>query len=37
MEYYKGGDLFSYIFEYYKNQKVISEKNIARIIKIIAQ
>ena len=37
MEYYKGGDLFSYIYEYYKNKKMISEKNVARIIKIIAQ
>ena len=37
MEYYKGGDLFSYINEYYKNKKMISEKNVARIIKIIAQ
>ena len=37
MEYYKGGDLFSYIYEYYKNKKMISEKNISRIIKIIAQ
>jgi tRNA A-37 threonylcarbamoyl transferase component Bud32 len=37
MEYYKGGDLFSYIYEYYKNKKMISEKNISRIIKIIAE
>ena len=37
MEYYKGGDLFSYIYEHYKNKKMISEKNISRIIKIIAQ
>ena len=37
MEYYKGGDLFSYIYQYYKNKKMISEKNISRIIKIIAQ
>jgi tRNA A-37 threonylcarbamoyl transferase component Bud32 len=37
MEYYKGGDLFSYIYEYYKNKKMISEKNVAKIIKIIAQ
>ena len=37
MEYYKGGDLFSYIYEYYQNKKMISEKNVARIIKIIAQ
>ena len=35
MEYYKGGDLFSYIYEYYKNKKMISEKNVAKIIKII--
>ena len=37
MEYYKGGDLFTYIYEYYKNKKMISEKNVAKIIKIIAQ
>jgi tRNA A-37 threonylcarbamoyl transferase component Bud32 len=37
MQYFKGGDLFSYIYEYYKNKKMISEKNISRIIKIIAQ
>ena len=37
MEYYKGGDLFSYIYEYYKNKKMISEKNVAKIIKIIAE
>ena len=37
MEYYKGGDLFSYIYNNYKNKKMISEKNVAKIIKIIAQ
>ena len=37
MEYYKGGDLFTYIYSYYKNKKMISEKNVAKIIKIIAQ
>ena len=36
MEYYKGGDLFSYIYENEKSQKVC-EKTIAKIIKIIAQ
>ena len=37
MEYYKGGDLFSYIYELRKNGKNINEKSIAKIIKIIAQ
>ena len=37
MEYYKGGDLFSYINNHYKINKMISEKNVAKIIKIIAQ
>ena len=37
MEYYKGGDLFKYIYDYYQNKKMISEKNVAKIIKIIAQ
>ena len=37
MEYYKGGDLYSYIYQYYQNKKMISEKNVAKIIKIIAQ
>ena len=37
MEYYKGGDLFSYIDENDKNQKILSEKTIAKITKIIAQ
>ena len=31
MEYYKGGDLFTYIYGYYKNKKKISEKNVAKI------
>ena len=37
MEYYKGGDLFSYIYNSYKNKKMIPEKNVAKIIKIIAK
>ena len=37
MEYYKGGDLYSYIKEYRDNDKILSEKAIAKIIKIIAQ
>ena len=37
MNYFKGGDLFSYIYENYKNKKMIPEKNVARIIKIIAE
>ncbi len=37
MEYYKGGDLYSYIKEYRNNDKYLSEKTIAKIIKIIAQ
>ena len=37
MDYYKGGDLFTYIYSYYKSKKKISEKNVAKIIKIIAQ
>ena len=30
MEYYKGGDLFSYIYEYYQNKKMISEKKCSK-------
>ena len=37
MEYYKGGDLYSYIKEYRNNDKILNEKAIAKIIKIIAQ
>ena len=37
MEYYKGGDLFSYMYENRKKQKNFGEKTIAKIIKIIAQ
>ena len=37
MEYYKGGDLYSYIYEYKKNKQTINEKSIAKIIKAIAQ
>ena len=37
MEYYKGGDLYSYLKEYRNNDKNLSEKTIAKIIKIIAQ
>ena len=37
MEYYKGGDLYSYINELRKNKKKLNEKSIAKIIKIIGQ
>lgn len=37
MEYYKGGDLYFYLKEYRNNDKNLSEKTIAKIIKIIAQ
>ena len=37
MDYYKGGDLYSYIYEIKKGNKEINEKKIAKIIKIIAQ
>ena len=37
MEYYKGGDLYSYLKEYRNNGNNLSEKTIAKIIKIIAQ
>ena len=37
MEYYKGGDLFTYISEYRRNQKYINERSIAKIIKVVAQ
>jgi len=37
MEYYKGGDLYSYLKVYRNNDKNLSEKTIAKIIKIIAQ
>ena len=37
MEYYKGGDLYTYIYEHKKSEKNINEKSIAKIIKVIAQ
>ena len=37
MNYYKGGDLYAYIKEYRNNDKLLPEKIIAKIIKIIAQ
>ena len=37
MEYYKGGDLSTYIYGHKKSEKNINEKSIAKIIKVIAQ
>jgi serine/threonine protein kinase len=37
MEYYKGGDLYSFIYEHKKSEKNINEKTISKIIKTIAQ
>ena len=37
MDYYKGGDLYSYIYEERKEDNNLTEKIIAKIIKIIAQ
>ena len=37
MEYYKGGDLYAYIYEHRKNKKDINEHATAKIIKILAQ